>query len=259
MNTYSQTITNIQSHQDENCIIVSYTLKSEKAVDIELYYSDNDGVNYSGPLKSISGDVSYLYNGNYNIKWNLLQDLPYLAGEKIIFKINCVQSRYDSFTDKRDGIVYKTVKIGNQIIMAENLAYKPNSGNYWAYNNDLNNVNKHGYLYDWKTAQKIAPNGWHLPTKEEWETLFKYLGGDEKLLYEVLKDGGSSGFNALLDGLFDNKEGKFSNLDVKSTYWSATARDSKAAWTFDISSQFKYGELWCFYRYYGYSVRLFRD
>ena len=51
--------------------------------------------------------------------------------------------------------------------MAENLAYKPEQGNFWAYGNDSNNVAKYGYLYDWETAKKVAPKGWHLPTESD--------------------------------------------------------------------------------------------
>ncbi|NLD51189.1 MAG: hypothetical protein GX660_28980, partial [Clostridiaceae bacterium] len=109
-----------------------------------------------------------------------------------------------SFTDLRDGKIYKTVKIGNQWIMAENFAYKPDQGNYWAYNNDTNNIAIYGYLYDFETAKKIAPEGWHLPSKEEWITFRKLLGGKRavwkyiQIVYKPMIQGGSSGFNALL-------------------------------------------------------------
>ncbi len=74
---------------------------------------------------------------------------------------------------------YKTVKIGTQVWMSENLAYKPSTGNYWAYHDDNANVAKYGYLYDWETACKVCPSGWHLPSDEEWTTLIDYLGGED--------------------------------------------------------------------------------
>jgi uncharacterized protein (TIGR02145 family) len=63
-----------------------------------------------------------------------------------------------TFTDSRDGQTYKWVEIGSQTWMAENLNYN-------------------GKLYDWVTARTICPEGWHLPTNEEWEVLIEEVGG----------------------------------------------------------------------------------
>jgi len=80
------------------------------------------------------------------------------------------------FTDSRDGETYKTIKIGDQVWMAENLNY--NAEGSWVYDNNISNSNIYGRLYNWETACKICPKGWHLPNKEEWEKLIEYLGGD---------------------------------------------------------------------------------
>jgi len=84
---------------------------------------------------------------------------------------------FDTFTDPRDGKVYKTVKIGEQIWMAENLNYECEGS--VCYNNDPANGEKYGRLYDLETAKKACPPGWHLPTMPEWNTLIREIGGIE--------------------------------------------------------------------------------
>ena len=83
-----------------------------------------------------------------------------------------------TFTDPRDGKVYKTVTIGTQTWFAENLAYKLSNGCY-AYRQNEYNVSKYGYLYLYETAKNACPSGWHLPNDIEWNSLINFLGGKE--------------------------------------------------------------------------------
>ncbi|KAF0131828.1 MAG: hypothetical protein FD155_352 [Bacteroidetes bacterium] len=133
-----------------------------------------------------------------------------------------------SFTDQRDGKIYKTVKIGNQWLMAENFAFKPDHGKYWAYGNDAGNVAIYGYLYDWETAKNIAPNGWHLPSKEEWKNFRKALGSRMDIgftmskVYDQMVSGGSSGFNALFGGAYIIANNEFRGIGKVAYFWSSS-------------------------------------
>jgi len=90
----------------------------------------------------------------------------------------------NTFTDQRDNKLYKTVKIGEQVWMAENLVYDAEGSK--VYGNDPENCQKYGKLYNWETAMRICPEGWHLPSKEEWQTLVDFAGG-EKVAGKKLK------------------------------------------------------------------------
>ncbi len=114
---------------------------------------------------------------------------PYISGNSYQIKIkdanNCetVENRVVSkdqcsslatMTDSRDGKVYKTVQIGSQLWMAENLNYT--IGNSGCVDNNTANCDTYGRLYDWSTATNVCPSGWHLPSNAEITTLVNYLG-----------------------------------------------------------------------------------
>jgi len=83
---------------------------------------------------------------------------------------------FNSFTDRRDGRTYRIVVIGRQRWMGENLNYQ--TDNSWCANNDNSKCSEYGRLYDWKTARTVCPAGWHLPSRQEWDTMLEAVGGD---------------------------------------------------------------------------------
>ena len=141
-----------------------------------------------------------------------------------------------SFTDSRDGKVYKTVKIGDsQTWMAENLNYAANGS--VCYENKEANCAKYGRLYDWAAATGACPAGWRLPEDREWATLVNYVGG-ESIAGKKLKStsgwtGGGNGtddfeFSALPGGGLS--DGKFDGVGNYGVWWSATEGDANCVW-----------------------------
>lgn len=138
----------------------------------------------------------------------------------------------ETFTDPRDGKTYKTLIIGTQTWMAENFEYKAGNG-CCAYDNNESNVPKYGRLYNWETAKTVCPEGWHLPSDEEWTILTTFLGGQTvaggKMKtttgWEYDADGIStneSGLNILPAGWCDD-DGSFQHLGSNAYFWSGTS------------------------------------
>ena len=190
-----------------------------------------------------------------------------------------------------DGNVYKTVSIGTQTWMAENLKttkYRNGDpiasvagswaslviGAYSWYNNDPANKSMYGGFYNWyavSDSRNIAPAGWHIPTDAEWTTLVTYLGG-ENVAGSKLKETGNShwyspntgatnstGFTAFPGGLRDYFDGTFNNVGYLGNWWSSTAYDAANAWYRNLNYYIANVGRYTYDMHYGFSVRCVRD
>lgn len=140
-----------------------------------------------------------------------------------------ISSHFGVMKDKRDGQIYKTVKIKDQIWMAENFNFKTESGS-WCYNNDPANGEIYGRLYTYAQAMEACPEGWHLPSLDEWEVLINAYGGMAKAgkKLKCSKPGAwfhcgdgtnESGFSALPGG-GGNIHGSFHALQAAAIFWA---------------------------------------
>ena len=161
-----------------------------------------------------------------------------------------------------DGNVYKTVKIGTQVWMAENLkttkyndgAEIPNvtgnvewsnlsTGAYCNYNNADSNAVIYGRLYNWAAVGtgKLAPAGWHVATDEDYTILTNFLGGESAADGKLKETGtahwvatnksvdNSTGFTALPGG-FRWIDGKFDKICYNGCWWTSSVNESATAW-----------------------------
>jgi uncharacterized protein (TIGR02145 family) len=159
-----------------------------------------------------------------------------------LFALRITAQETGTYKDTRNDKSYKTVKIGKQIWMAENLAFKVQKG-CWAYNDDQANVARFGYLYSWETAKSICPSGWHLPNKKEFETLINNCGGSTEVTYKAILSGGCTGLSVLLNG-YREENGDFLGLGDHTVFWSSTADSNDYAWSLyvnDFDSDFIMG------------------
>ena len=194
---------------------------------------------------------------------------------------------YGSMTDPRDGIVYKTTTIGGQVWMAENLNYFDIEGapsaikNDWCYWDKPENCESAGRLYTWTVAKRVCPEGWRLPTNEDWQALLTAVGADtlNPIAWtgvNVLKsksgweNSGSGtddfGFTALPAGkaFFNDLQSGFTNHGCSSYMWSATEADLDAggdtlAFSVELNCSNELAIVNTVKKYSGFSVRCVKD
>ncbi|MBO4614491.1 MAG: InlB B-repeat-containing protein [Bacteroidales bacterium] len=267
---------------------------------------DSNGA--SGTMESISIYPGSLYTipmSTYNnddvfICWNTSIDgtgASYYPGQVIAIWSNITlyaQWLENPFTDSRDGNTYLSIRIGDQIWMAENLRYEGNtalgttmsetekyryySGGYEYY------LSTYGYLYNWPAAmngasssnanpsdvQGICPDGWHLPSKAEWEQLYAALDDNDRgsqlssradlWLSGAMKQSsqfGVSGFNALPAGMRTNSGS--GGRSEKACFWSSTESGDSNAYDYYINYSDTNFNNYDNSKSFGCSVRCVRD
>lgn len=197
-------------------------------------------------------------------------------------------------TDK-DGNTYKTVEIGQQEWMAENLKVshfrngdripEAKTDGKWEmsgevgipawcyYENDAENGKTYGKLYNWYAVNDprgLAPEGWHVPTDVEWTTLIDYLGG-ESVAGGKLKETDTAHWNSpnteatnetsftALPGGRRISNGSFSSVGDSGYWWSAAEDGTYSAWrrsmTYGKSTVLRLDDI----KRAGFSVRYLRD
>ncbi|WP_290728222.1 MULTISPECIES: fibrobacter succinogenes major paralogous domain-containing protein [unclassified Fibrobacter] len=146
----------------------------------------------------------------------------------------------------RDGNTYKVIKIGKQVWMAQNLNVRTEDS--WCYDDNPANCEKYGRLYTWDAAAKACPEGWRLPSKDEWEDLFDAVGGSMsaakklKSTYGWKEDDGESGngtddfaFTALPAGARDKRVGSFDEGYI-TRFWSSTEISADLLYNMGLSN-----------------------
>lgn len=230
----------------------------------------------------------------YNLRLDGYDSIMYLGSSYYIgygFGIRCikdetpiVQSCPSIPTITYEGKTYNTVQIGDQCWLKENLDVgtridgiqnSTNNGviEKYCYDNDINNCNTYGGLYQWNEAmqydtnegaQGICPEGWHIPTLAEFQTLASTVNNDGNSLKAVGQGTGSgagtntSGFSGLFAG-DRNPGGGYYNLNIKAGFWNSTEFDVNNAyrlWLYDTNQSINIYHL---AKTIGYSVRCIKD
>ena len=211
----------------------------------ELYWPDM-GINNLGTL--LPGKAYFvLMNSPGSVNFPNCQPVQWECGELLV--------------DYRDGKTYQTVQIGAQCWMAENLnvgmmiegdaAQTENETiEKYCYNNDESNCNEYGGLYQWDEVmaystepgtQGVCPEGWYLPTDEEWSAMTDSLGGSNVAGGKLKETGflhwsppntgatNSSGFTAFGGGS-RSIDGSFGNQQFFGNFWTSTGAGAAEAY-----------------------------
>jgi uncharacterized protein (TIGR02145 family) len=206
----------------------------------------NSGIFYSSLAGAGTFAITYSYSNTWGCNASRSVNITVISA----VPFNCD----NTLTDIRDNQQYPTVKLGTQCWMAANLNYGtiiPSSSmqrdncvsEKYCYNNNTANCASYGGLYQWdelmqydNTAadQGFCPPAWHIPTRNDWLTLFGFYISNG-FAGSPLKYSGYSGFNAFLTGTrFNNVSWNFSNFAVM--FWTSTTDGTRKAWAHGMNT-----------------------
>jgi uncharacterized protein (TIGR02145 family) len=279
-------------------------------------YTGGNGGTHSGQTVSSTGvtgliatlSVGSFTNGDDNLVYTI-SGTPSASGTAS-FEINiggqsCTLTRnvisqptsgYGPDITDLDGNSYKTVYIGNQQWMGENLKVTkyndgteiPNvtDGTQWVnlttgawsyYDNDAANNDKYGKLYNWYAvspitngSKNVCPTGWHVPTDAEWTVLTDYLGGESEAGGKMKEvgtvnwitniDASNTSLFTGLPGGYRASNGHFNLIGANGNWWSSSEFNTSNAWYRNLNGYYEDA-----FRSFGsdkkdgYSVRCLRD
>ena len=202
--------------------------------------------------KSIDGDTVDVKNKRSSVKSLVCKDGAW---------------NFITMRDLRDDMVYKVVRIGGQVWMAENL--KTGTGNDGTLitmrcdtSVDPDFCARYGGLYTWEDAKKACPTGWHLPSEDEWRGMVKEIDAENKVAGKKLKSknwNGSDdyGFTALPAGYWDGDE--YYGLGDVTSFWGSTESSSSSAFAVTLRSDLDEAILGYLDRHKSASVRCVQD
>jgi uncharacterized protein (TIGR02145 family) len=233
------------------------------------------GSNYYVTFKSKNGSkcISSDYSGP--VKESAITLKTKSAAEEIVSEFNKIVSSVTVTKNKKVTTSSKSVKIGREEWMSENLdvdrfrngdiipevkskedwvkAAEDKTPAWCYYENNSENGSVYGRLYNWYAVNDprgLAPKGWHIPSKNEWEAMFESLGGSkvagEKMKemnswFADVKADGNCGFNALpggfryIDGTFDYM-GKEKSSYFCATFWASDDMEAAKGWYIFLSN-----------------------
>jgi uncharacterized protein (TIGR02145 family) len=258
----------------------------------------------------ISGDVGRgIYSGyGKHIVWQYGTGNPNTYSNQVIIKITADDTKTTPTVTDYDGNEYETIEIGNQLWMSENLKTShynngeviptglsnsswstTSSGAVAVYNDQESNADTYGYLYNWYAvvdSRGICPEGYHVPTDDEYKQLEMYLGMSESEANNTGWRGsisnhgsklagnsdlwdsgdlanssefGTSGFTARPGGYRSYDNGAFYGMGYYGYFWSSTENSSNYAWYRLLDYDYSGVGRTYYFKQSGFSIRCLGD